>query len=438
MIYFDSAEMKRSRFLFMLQAAFEYLIALLMVEGTILAELANNLGFNSAQTGVLYSIISLGCLFQILSMLFRRGSVKKFSIIMSIINQVLFMVLYIIPDVPIDASIKRIVFVVFVILAYAGLYTANPKISYWRVSLVEVNKRGKYNGFMQMISLVLGMGFSYIMGAMVDHYKWVQQETGVNQMPTIFRICALTIFGLLIIHQLILFSIVELPREEEKKTNVLKNILNVATNKKILLIAGAFALWSAAQYSAMPFYKDFQIRAIADSGLGMSQTMSTMLNVIIGGIFQFAVAIPIGMVGDKFSFKTMLLVCLVTMFLRSFVVIFVTPENSTFCFVLYNLFHSFSAVGAYCALMNIVFTSVPENICADSYAFCQSVGGIVGFLTSLVMGGIISSIQDNGNTFLGIKVPYAEQVLSIIACLLAAIAVVYVMLALKKTEKTVE
>ena len=53
MIYYDSSEMKRSRFLFMLQAAFEYLIAILMVDGSVLAELTNSLGFTDAQTGVL-------------------------------------------------------------------------------------------------------------------------------------------------------------------------------------------------------------------------------------------------------------------------------------------------------------------------------------------------------------------------------------------------
>ncbi len=428
MIYYDSEGMKRSRFLFMLQAAFEYLIAILMVEGTVLAELTDSLGFNTAQTGVLYSLISLGCLFQIVSMLFTRRSVKKFSIIISIINQALFMLLYVIPGVPINASVKRAIFVVCIITAYALLYIGNPKINYWRISLVEVNRRGRYNAYMQMISLVLGMAFSFGMGAMVDRYK------SINQMNTAFIICALTILGLSIIHQLTLFFVIELPCEE-KKTNVLKNILNVATDKKVLLIAGAFVLWNMAQYSAMPFYKDFQVRAISDGGLGMSQTMSTLINVIIGGVFQFAAAFPIGIVGDKFSFKAMLLVCLATMGLRSLMVVLVTPETGILFFVLYNLFNSVSYVGAYCALMNIVFTSVPENRCSDSYAFCQSIGGICGFLTSIVMGGVLSSIQENGNRFLGIQVTFAEQVLSVIACLLAGIAMIYVMLALNKKEK---
>lgn len=428
MIYYDSEEMKRSRFLFMLQAAFEYLIAILMVEGTVLAELTDSLGFNTAQTGILYSLISLGCLFQIVSMLFAGRSVKKFSLTISIINQALFLFLYVIPIVPISASVKRMIFVVCIISAYALLYIGNPKINYWRISLVEVNKRGRYNAYMQMISLVLGMAFSFGMGAMVDHYK------SINQMNTAFIICALTILVLSIIHQFTLFSVVELPCEE-KKTNVLKNILSVATDKKVLLIAGVFVLWNMAQYSAMPFYKDFQVRAIADGGLGMSQTMSTIINVIIGGVFQFAAAFPIGLVGDKFSFKAMLLVCLATMGLRSLMVVFITPETGVLFFILYNLFNSVSYVGAYCALMNIVFTSVPANRCSDSYAFCQSIGGICGFVTSIVMGGVLSSIQDNGNRFLGIQVTYAEQVLSVIACLLAGIAMIYVVLALNKKEK---
>lgn len=130
MIYYDSPEMRRSRFLFMLQAGFEYLIAILMVDGSVLAELTNSLGFTDAQTGVLYSFISLGCLFQIVSIFFRRGSVKKFVIIMSVLNQLLFMLLYVIPDIPFSDSLKRIIFVIFIVCAYAGLYIGNPKMNY--------------------------------------------------------------------------------------------------------------------------------------------------------------------------------------------------------------------------------------------------------------------------------------------------------------------
>ena len=431
MIYYDSPDLKRSRFMFMLQAAFEYLVSILMVEGTFLAELTDALGFNDAQTGVLYSIISLGCLFQILSLFFRRGSVKRFAIYMSILNQILFLLLYIIPDVPISASLKRIVFVVFVVLAYAGLYTSNPKINYWRVSLIEPNRRGRYNGWMQIISLILGMTFSYGMGAVVDHYKNLQNTTGVDYMPTIFRICAITIFVLLILHLITLLSIVELPSEEkeEKRENIFKSILNVVMDKRVLLLVGVFILWNIAQYSAMPFYKTYQLEE-----LKMHQTTIQILTAVVGGIIQMAVAMPIGWVGDKFSFPKMLLVCLAFMFLRCFVVIFATPENGVFCFVLYNIFNSVPYVGALCALMNCVFSAVPENMRADSFALCQSAGGICGFITSLVMGGLVTKIQENGNQFLGMNV-YAQQVVSVISCIFALIAMLYVVFVIEKKAK---
>ncbi len=422
MIYYDSSEMKRSRFMFALQAAFEYLIAILMVDGTILAELTGALGFTDAQTGVLYSFISLGCLFQIVSIFFRRGSVKKFVIFMSILNQVLFMLLYVIPDFPVSEGLRRIVFIVFIVCAYAGLYIANPKVSYWRMSLVEVNRRGRYNGWMQIISLILGMFFSTVMGSLVDSYK------AADNLPAVFRICAITIFGLMIIHQLILVSIVELPKNEEESGSAIKNILGVAKNKKVWILVIAFVLWNIAQYSAMPFYKTYQLNE-----LGMSQTSVNILAFLVGGIVQMVTALPIGAVADRFSFPKMLIMCLVAMFFRAFVVIFATPENGLLLFALYYSFNAITANGALCALMNIVFTNVPENMRADTYAFCQSVGGVCGFGTTIVLSGLVDSIQASGNTFLGMNV-YAQQVVSIISCIFTLVCIAYIIFVIEKKQ----
>ena len=424
MIYYDSSEMKRSRFLFMLQAAFEYLIAILMVDGSVLAELTNSLGFTDAQTGVLYSFISLGCLFQIVSIFFRRGSVKKFVIIMSLLNQGLFMLLYVIPDIPFSGSLKRIIFVIFIVCAYAGLYIGNPKMNYWRVSLVEVNRRGRYNGWMQIISLILGMSFSTAMGVLVDNYKLA------GNLPAVYRICAIAIFGIMLIHQVILFNIVELPREEEEKGSVIKNILGVATNKKIWILVIMFVIWNIAQYSAFPFYRTYQIKE-----LGMDQTLINILAFIVAGIVQMVTALPVGYIGDKFSFPKMLMLCLGAMFFRAFIVLFATPEAgptiSAICFAICYSCNAIMANGALFALMNIVFLKVSENIRADAYAFCQSIGGVCGFLTTIVMSNLVNSIQSNGNTFLGMNV-YAQQVVSVISCLFAVIGILYVWFVIDK------
>ena len=57
---------KRSQLMFIFQATFEYLISIL-VAGSFLATLTKEIGIPDSVTGVISSIISLGCVFQLLS-----------------------------------------------------------------------------------------------------------------------------------------------------------------------------------------------------------------------------------------------------------------------------------------------------------------------------------------------------------------------------------
>ena len=94
-------ELNRSRKLYIAEAALEYLIAIL-VAGSYLATLTKQLGMSDGLTGILSSVISLGCLFQLLSMIFRKQTVKRFVVVLSLLNQVLFMLLYAVPLFPIS------------------------------------------------------------------------------------------------------------------------------------------------------------------------------------------------------------------------------------------------------------------------------------------------------------------------------------------------
>ena len=425
-MFYYSPELKRSRKAFILQAAFEWLIAIL-IQGTFLAELTgkDGLGFTDAQIGVLNSVISLGCLFQILGSFFRRGSVKKFSIIVSIINQVLFMLLYVIPDVPLSAGVKRTVFVVFIVLAYAGLYIGNPKIAYWRLSLVEPNMRGRYNAWMQIVSLILGTVFSYAMGWMIDYYR------AAGQLQTAFRISAVSIFLLMIIHTVTLLLIVDKESEEEtEKINVFKNLFGLMKNKTVIKLAVLFVGWNVMQYSAMPFYSTYQL-----VDFGMDQRTVQILFALVGGVAQIVVALPLGWFADKFSFSKMLMICFVSTLLRSLTIVIATPEtsNGVVLFALQYIFNAASSVGVIGALLNIINEAVPQRDTVDTYALCQALGGIVGFFTTVVMSYLVSSIQANNNVFFGVHA-YAQQVVSLISALLTVAAMAYLYFAFIKKE----
>ena len=112
----QAKDLKRGQFMYICEAALEYLISIL-VGGSFLATLTGELGFSDSLTGILSSVISLGCIFQMLSIFLRRKKVKWFVIGMSVTNQLLFMLLYVIPVFEISGTIKTILFVVFIFTA---------------------------------------------------------------------------------------------------------------------------------------------------------------------------------------------------------------------------------------------------------------------------------------------------------------------------------
>ena len=57
---------RKSRIFYCIEATLEYLISILVGE-TYLAKIAKELGASDALTGVLYSFVSLGCAFQLIS-----------------------------------------------------------------------------------------------------------------------------------------------------------------------------------------------------------------------------------------------------------------------------------------------------------------------------------------------------------------------------------
>lgn len=155
----DLAALKRGQLMYILEAALEYLISIL-VAGSFLATLTKELGMSDSLTGILSSIISLGCLFQLLSVLLRRDRVKKFVVIMSILNQIMFMLLYVIPLANGGKLFKIGLFVVVIIGAYIIYNFAHPKKINWLMSLVEDHHRGTFTAKKEIISLVAGMVFS--------------------------------------------------------------------------------------------------------------------------------------------------------------------------------------------------------------------------------------------------------------------------------------
>lgn len=402
--------LKRSRILYIIEAAVEYFISIL-VAGGFLATLTKELGISDSLTGILSSIISLGCLFQLLSIFIRRTKVKSFVIIFSIINQLLFTLLYVIPLTNLTTKLKSILFIIIIFSAYLIYNFIHPKKINWLMSLVEDENRGNFTANKEIVSLLSGILFSFGMGTVIDYF------TEKGEIRISFIVSAIVIFVLMVLHSLTMIFSVE--KVEAKTTQNFKQIINeLLKNKSILRVSVLFILYYISTYSSVPFYGTYQI-----GELGLNLKFVSAIT-ICGSISRILVSKFWGKYADRKSFAAMIEKCFIFMAISQICVIFAVPATGKAMFILYNVFHGIALGGINSALINLIFDYVPQEKRADSLAITQALAGFTGFLTTLCISPLVSYIQKNGNTVFGLPI-YAQQFITIIALIFTVVAIFY-------------
>ncbi len=401
--------LKTSRFLYILQAGFEYLISIL-VAGAYLAKLTESLGMSDQLTGIMSAVISLGHLFQLGSLLIRPKRVKGLVVGFSIANQLLFMLLYVIPLGGGAKPFRTVLFVVAILLAYLLYNLVHPKKTNWFMSLIDDDKRGRFTSVKEMVSLIMGVGFTFAVGGVMDYFE------AKGDLQTAFVICGITIAVLTVIHTLTMIFSVEKPVKVEKsKRKAFKAMLK---DKVIIRIAIMFALWYAAMYASTPFLGSYQ-----NKELGFSMTFISVLSLIYSGV-RIAFSYLWGSFADKRSFKTMLTGCLLVAALGYLINVFTVPANGMLFYTAYYACHAIAMAGINSALTNLVYDYVEPSRRSDAIAITQTVAGVVGFGTTLLVGLLVDRIQQNGNRFFGMNV-YAQQVCSAISLALCVVVILY-------------
>ncbi len=410
---------KTSRIMYIIEAGLEYLVSI-MVAGSFLATVTKEIGISDSLTGIISSFISLGCLFELVSLFIRGRRMKPFVVVFSIINQLLFMLLYVIPVVDMGGKLKTVIFVAAIFLAYFVYYVAHPKKINWFMSLIDNNVRGRFTANKEIISLIMGMVFTFVMGTVIDRFE------AVGKIKTAFIFSAIVIFVLTVSHTLtMVFSKEKAQETTDGKDSLFKEKLAVLRDPNVLKIAFVFIMWNMAAYSTTPFYGTYQIKE-----LGFSLTFVSVLQ-IMGSAVRVLFSRVMGAYADKRSFIMLTRLCLLVMSGAFLCNVFCVPANGRVFFALYTTVHAIGAAGINNALTNIVFDYVSVEKRADSFAISQAFAGAAGFVATLCISPLVAHIQNNSNTLFGIPV-YAQQVTSLIACVFAAIGALYVHFAMIK------
>lgn len=403
-------ENRTGRICYIIEAALEYFISI-MVSGAYLARITGSLGFSDSLTGVLSSFVSLGCVFQLGAIaLFRNvRRVKRPIILCHIVNQTLFACIYLTPVLALTASQKTALFLIcFCSAIILSNFLAPPKVN-WLMGLVSDRMRGVFTARKEIVSLLGGMIFTYLCGAMIDLFE------AAGNVRMSFLVGSLTVFVLMLLHAVSLVPI----RENSVETSpAAGNLRDLLANKRYCCIIPVIVFWHIASSAATPFYGAYQIKE-----LGFSMTFVSVLSIAYS-LARVAVSPAMGRYADRTSFSRMVTLCFAIAAVGFFVNCFTVPANGRIFYTVYYCLYAVSMAGINSALTNLVYDCVQGESRRSALAVSSALGGVCGFGATCLMSPVVAMIQKNGNRLLGISL-YPAQFVSAVAFAITALLVVY-------------
>ena len=412
---------RNSRILYCFEAALEYFIAI-MVGEDYLAKIADELGASTALIGVLYSFVSLGSAFQIFAILFSdKTPVKRWVTPLHMFNQIFFTLMYAVPLFSVSNEIKIVLFAIFLLLGHILSNIANPSKINWFMSLVDNDRRGRFTAKKEIMSLLGGMTFSFVMSRMIDRFE----ERG--DLRGAFMIGMITVGMLMILHSLTLLFSREKPVERTNK-NVGENLRKLLKNKPLLCVIGVSTMWYVANYMTLPFYGSYRINE-----LGFTMTFCSILTIGYS-IVRSCFSTTMGRLADKKGFANMLSVCFTIQGIAYLAITFAMPATGKIAYPIYYVLHAIAMAGINSAQINLIYDYVDVELRTSALALSHTISGICGFLVTLAIAPLVTHIQNKGNTVFGIPM-YAQQLLSVFGMVMMVIVILYINLVLKRMKK---
>ena len=420
---FNSKSYKLSRGAYAIQATLEYLITL-MVTDAFLANILRSLGLSDASIGIVATFVSLAMFIQIGSLSISKASVnsKKIVTVCSTVSQVLFAFVYVIPFLPVSASVKKVIAVLCILVAYASMYIVWPILYKWAYKFVSPEKRASFSATKEMLSLGLGVLFTLGMGWVVDRYEGLGNADGAF----IFIAISMTIISICNIACLVVMK--EEPQEAERceKKKFSEIMKNTFGNKSFNSCVIAVSMWEFARFFQLGFMGTFK------QDILVSTFLIQIVNMTGLGV-RIVLSKPVARFSDKRGYDAGFSLGLIIAASAFFVNMFSSKEMWFFV-VLYTILHNLCYVGVNSNSYNILYSYVDERYISEALAVKNCIAGITGFVSALIAGKILDYIQSSGNTFMGISV-CGQQVLSAISFVLTIAVLVYVKTVVSKLEK---
>ncbi len=420
---FDSPAYKRSRAAYMAQCTFEYFISILVADA-FLAKLLANIGISDALIGIISSFITLAFLFQLLAIFVARKikNTKRTVILFDTISSFMWLLMYIIPFTPFSLPVKTVIVIGDVLVYYLLKYLVQSVLYKWANSYVEPKKRASYSAVKEMISLVTGIAFTMVAGFIIDKYEAVGNIEGG------FLLISVVILILAICNFVSLLMIKNEPIKTESQTgHSFKDIMrNTLGNRNFVNVIIMTVLYDVARYMTVGFLGVFKTKDLLLT-VGTVQIINNA-----GNLLRLCISMPFGRYSDRKSYASGLKLAYI-MAAVAFGINMFTSQNTWWLIVIYTVLYNSSMAGSNQNSFNIAYSYVNADYFVYASAIKNSIGGIFGFMATIVGSRILSYVQASGNMLFGIHV-YGQQLLSGISFIMMIVTVLFVHFVIEKQK----
>lgn len=425
---YGSKVYKRSRRAYAMECTFEYFVSLLVADA-FLAKVLLSIGMTAEEIQPISTLIALSQLFQLFSIFVvqKISNVKRFAVIFHMIGQLFFMVLYLIPFMPFAREYKPVLAVLSILIAYFGNYFVTNVIYNWGNSYVSPSWRGLFGAKKETLSLLSGIVPTLVIAYAMDAFEKNDNIKG----GFLFAAIGILIFCVCDFICLMLIKNDIKPREKTEQTEsigaVMKKLCKLRGFWDILIVT---ILWNVGIYTTLGALGTYKV-----DELGFSMWTITWIT-IAGCLMRAAISRPFGRFADKYSRSKALVLAMLLAVLSFAVNIFTTPE-SRYLMIVHIVLYNACLAGIGANMLNITYSFLPAEYFVQASAIKNSIGGICGFLASVVASKFLGYIQSQGNMLFGIHV-YAQQVLSIVSVIVIVIAILFTKFVLDKQKEMLQ
>ena len=425
---FGSKVYKRSRKAYAMECTFEYFVSLLVTEA-FLAKVLTSIGVSDGLIQIISTLIALSQLFQFFSIFVvqKITNTKRFVVLFHTIGQLLFMALYFVPFLPFAKEYKTAVAIACISLAYFGNYFVTNTIYNWGNSYVAPHWRGLFGAKKETLSLLTGIVMTIVIGYVMDFFE----ADGNLEGGFIFAAIGILIFCISDFVCLMLIKNDIKPRDTAKKSEPIGSVM-----KKLFKIKGFWyvliltVLWNVGIYTTIGSLGTYRI-----SELNFSMAEVTYI-AMAGSLARAALSRPFGKYADKHTRSKALILAMMMAAVSFAINVFTTPD-SRYLIIVYTILYNCCFAGIGVNMLNIVYSFVPAEYFVQASAIKNSIGGVCGFLASIVAGIFLDHVQTNGNMLFGMHV-YAQQVLSLVSVVIIVIAILFTKFVLEKQKEMVQ